>query len=87
MQGGDDAGRYHFLLETPYYTFLAREEKGDCSYASWIAINKTRAAPYVEYFSVGCYPVKDFRAVDDGETTRFSLYFRSGVTETIAFDH
>ncbi|WBF46155.1 hypothetical protein [Serratia rubidaea] len=87
IQGGDDVRLYHFVVETPYYTFLARQEHGACPYTAWIAVNKTRVAPYTEHFTVGCYPTQDFRASDGQNTTTFSVYFRSGVTESIVFNH
>lgn len=87
IQGGGDVRQYHFVIETPYYTFLARQSKGACPYTTWIAVNKTRTAPYAELFTVGCYPVKDFRATDGQNVTTFSVYFRRGVTETIEFNH
>lgn len=87
IQGGGDVRQYHFVIETPYYTFLARQSKEGCPYTTWIAINKTRAEPYAEHFTVGCYPVEDFRATDGQNTTTFSVYFLRGMTESIEFNH
>lgn len=87
IQGGGDVRQYHFVIETPHYTFLARQGRGACSYATWIAVNKTRVAPYAEYFTVGCYPAQDFRAADGQNATTFSVYFRHGVTEAIEFNY
>lgn len=85
VKGAGDVRQYQFLIDTPYYTFLASKNDAACPYTSWSVINKRQSAPRAGRFDVGCYPVKDFRAVYDRQTTRFIVEFLSGVTEIIEF--
>ncbi|MEL5596589.1 hypothetical protein [Serratia ureilytica] len=87
VQGGGDIREYNFLMDTPYYLFLAQKETSPCPYTTWVAIKKTNAVPYASRFTTGCYPLKDFRSVHDKDTTKFTFYFLSGVSETIEFNN
>ncbi|MEE4410545.1 MULTISPECIES: hypothetical protein [unclassified Serratia (in: enterobacteria)] len=87
VQSAGDIRDYNFLMDTPYYLFLAQKETSPCPYTTWVAIKKTNAVPYASRFTTGCYPLKDFRSVHDKDTTKFTFYFLSGVSETIEFNN
>lgn len=87
VQGAGDIRQYNFFIDNPYYIFLAKKGHESCPYTSWVAIKKTHAAPFADIFSVGCYPLKDFRSNYDQETTKITFYFSNGIREIIEFSN